>query len=168
MAKALGGITVEVDMSKVTAPSDLKIDMDEMFKRWGNKVSKHVRDRVKAGMQLDEDPIGNGWTLKRSGKLIRSIRYYPRYGSVQPDVRRRSDVSARARSNFGLFMILWNKYWKKAKTRLDVFDSWKRPEMLARYLQETIDALLLENKIRLEEKKGPQGKASDALRLGSR
>lgn len=162
------GLAVEVDMDKVTMPVGIRLDLDELFKRWGNKVATHVRGKVRAGKQLDDDPFPPGWTLKKSGKLIRSIRYFKRYGSVMPDVRERSGVSKRARSNYGLFMILWNKAWKEHHTRLDVFDSWKRSEMLAGYLQETIDSMLREDKIKLEFAEGTKTSASDALARGVR
>lgn len=162
------GLTVEVDLDKVELPARLKLNPDEMFKRWGAKVATHVRNRIRSGLQLDDDPLPPGWTLKQTGKFIRSIRYFPKYGAVMPDVRSRSGVSKRARSNYGLFMILWNKSWKKHKIRLDVFDSWTRQEMLARYLQEVIDAMIFENKILVESAKAGTTTASDALRRGVR
>ena len=154
-----------IDLDRVTFPTEIDYDPDELYKLWGNKVATYARKKLTAGQTWSGSALPNGWDLHETGSFIRSIRWDKRHGAVEPNAwRRRSDVGRKVRTNFGLLKVLQ----AQSKTLLDIFgdNDPKRSAVLADLLQEVVDKMLRDETIRLAKAKGETVKARDALARG--
>jgi len=87
----------------------LKINGDKLKRAIGASVAAATRRRLTQGQDGDGRPLpapeSGTPPLQRTGVMIKSIKYWARMGIVAPSTTARPDVSARARSNFGLMSI---------------------------------------------------------------
>ena len=87
----------------------LRVDLDAIATKGGRAGANYARKRLRSGRGADgalPTPKDGGTPGQRTGKLFRSIKFDLHAGLIMPNPRGRRDVSARARSNFGLMAIL--------------------------------------------------------------
>lgn len=101
-AKILDGmIEIEIDVPIGLA---LRLDDDKIARYAGNRLARSIRKRMRAGQDGDGSPLpqpenGNA-PARRSGRLLRDIRYDKATGRVKPESRRtRGDIAEREKPN---------------------------------------------------------------------
>lgn len=94
-------------LGEITYPEllALDIDIDRALNETGDDVAGRAVRALRSGRVYQGAGLPGDITLKRTGKLLNSIRWTPRLKEVGP-TGRRSDVSKTARSNYGLLRIL--------------------------------------------------------------
>lgn len=97
----------------------LGLNGDAVTRKVGQRLATKIRSRLRKGLDGDGSPLprplSGGKPLNNTGLLIKSIKYVPRLGMVLPSTgiregaydkpRKSSQISSRARSNFGLMTI---------------------------------------------------------------
>lgn len=107
MARFVGGGKIQQGLLQfeidVPLPLALELDLDAMARKTGQLVARLVRGRLRRGLDGDGAPLptpqDGGRPAKRSGRLLKHVRY-DRSGVVAPDWRRtRGDIAERETPN---------------------------------------------------------------------
>ena len=103
-----GMIAIEINVPVGLA---LQLDEEKIARYAGNRLARSIRARMRSGKDGDGSPLptpqaGNK-PAKRSGRLLRDIRYDKTSGRVQPEYRRtRGDAhSDRVRTSYAVMMV---------------------------------------------------------------
>lgn len=102
----------------------IKIDVDRVLRRVGTRVAAEVRARIRRGQEAEGRPLprartGEGQPLRRTGSLIKSIKYDPRSRAVRPRGFR-SDLGASLKGRQeGLLWVLIHTFRHPDLTKID-------------------------------------------------
>lgn len=116
----------------------LDFDRDKVLATAGRQHARAIRQRIR-----NREGLRPGQTLRKTGRLIRSIKYDDENGVILP-TGRRPDGSRRVRTNFALMLVhISGKYRREGYQRLEFTDpmGFKDPKMRKKLVRAIQDAL---------------------------